>query len=521
MPLAVPRQLEQPSGGNGRSKLHSVRRVGVIDVGSNSVRMVVFDGAARSPAYFYNEKIMCGLGSELSQTGRLAPGGQQRALAALRRFALLARDMRLTSLICVATAAVREAADGKAFCRDVRKATGLTLAIAGGREEARLAAQGVMLGWPDADGVVCDIGGSSVELGEVGNRQVGHRVSAALGPLMVNRVTDCMAERAAHISREVSLLRTQFRLRPHSLYLVGGCCRVFARLDMERRQYPLRVLNEYRMSRGSVLATVEWIADKDPEDLRVRARTSPERIHLVMTAALILESLVTEFRPQEISVSGYGIREGLLYDRMPKRLRARDPLIEACIHAERSSARLPGRGNALFKFIKPLFRTASKERLRLIRAACLLHDVTWRAHPDYRAEICFDNATRANLGGLDHPGRVFLALALFHRYKNYRHDSRLCQLTTLLSPDDAGLAEIVGRAMRFGAMLAVASSEMIGSLRHQPRKGNIILSLPAAAQDIFGEVVEARFHALARAMDCKPSVQVERSYSGSTVAPAP
>ena len=124
----------------------ALERVGVVDVGSNSVRMVVFDGAARSPAYFYNEKILAGLGKGLAQTGRLNPEGRVRALAALRRFAALADGMDLPPLTCVATAAAREAADGPDFVREVERETGLKLLVIDGAEEARLSAQGVLLG---------------------------------------------------------------------------------------------------------------------------------------------------------------------------------------------------------------------------------------------------------------------------------------------------------------------------------------------------------------------------------------
>ena len=145
----------------------ALSRVGVLDVGSNSVRMVVFDGAARSPAYFFNEKVMAGLGLGLAATGRLNPEGKERALAAIKRFQRLAETMKIAPLTAVATAAVREAEDGPAFREEVWRETGLRLWVIKGDEEARLSAQGVLLGWPGAYGLVCDIGGSSMELAEL------------------------------------------------------------------------------------------------------------------------------------------------------------------------------------------------------------------------------------------------------------------------------------------------------------------------------------------------------------------
>ena len=187
-------------------------------------------------------------------------------------------------------------------------------------------------------------------------------------------------------------------------------------------------------------------------------------MELVPLACEVLREIIRILKPSEIDVSAYGIREGLLYEQMPDRLRARDPLIEAARMTELTQARIPGFGKKLFTFLEPLFKAASPDRLRLIKAACLLHDTTWRAHPDYRAEACFDNATRANLGGLDHPGRVFLGLALLHRYKNNRAGSRMEPLFRLLTEADVQDAEALGKAMRFGAMFSIGDPSEAGEL---------------------------------------------------------
>jgi exopolyphosphatase / guanosine-5'-triphosphate,3'-diphosphate pyrophosphatase len=484
----------------------ALSRVGVVDVGSNSVRMVVFDGAARSPAYFYNEKIMAGLGLGLAETNRLNPRGKERALAALKRFALLAEGMDIEPLTIVATAAVREAEDGPDFQAQVLRETGLKMNVIDGDEEARLSAQGVLLGWPEAKGIVCDIGGNSMELARIGDGKVGKRATSPLGPFRLQQVEGGAKKRQAHIEGILKDLRNQLKSEGERIYLVGGSWRVIARLDMERRNYPLTVLHEYRMTPRSVLDTIDWIAANDLAMLRARTGTGAERMELVPLACEVLRELVAIFKPSEIDISAYGIREGMLYEQMPERLRARDPLIEACRATEASQGRVPGFGKKLFAFLTPIFLGADKERIRLIKAACLLHDTTWRAHPDYRAEACFDNATRANLGGLDHPGRVFLGLALLHRYKNSRAGSRLEPLFRLLNEDQMRDAEILGKAMRFGAMFAIENPEQAGSLHWNPKKMLLELRLTERGDDLFGEVAAARFNALALAMRATPLV---------------
>ncbi|TNF18476.1 MAG: Ppx/GppA family phosphatase [Rhodobacteraceae bacterium] len=476
-------------------------RVGVVDIGSNSVRLVVFDGAARSPAYFYNEKIMCGLGAGMTVTGRLNPQGRQRALAALKRFQYLARGMDLPPLTAVATAAVRDAEDGPDFCHRVLRDCGLPIHVIDGEEEARLSAQGVLLGWPGAYGLICDIGGSSMELAEINQGKVGKCVTSPLGPLKLKDVAGGAKGRKARIKQVVEDLQARMGPQSNRLFLVGGSWRAVARIDMERRGYPLHVLHEYRMSTKSVRETARFIAASDPEELRSRCGLSAARMALVPYAIEVLKRLVQVFRPKDIAISSYGIREGLLYEQMPQRLRDRDPLIEACLFAEAKDARLPGFGRDLYDFILPLFRGANPARLRLVQAACLLHDVSWRAHPDYRAETCFDNATRANLGGLKHSERVFLGLALLHRYRNKRSGTRFETMIGLVDARQVREAEILGKAMRFGAMLWMSEGKHIGELDWRPKKKVLSLRLTEGAWPLYGEVAEARLMSLAASLE--------------------
>lgn len=493
----------------------ALSRVGVVDVGSNSVRLVVFDGAARSPAYFYNEKIMCALGAGLSESGRLNPEGRIRALSALRRFQQLARGMGLPPLSAVATAAVRDAEDGPDFCAEVLRETGLKIHVIDGREEARLSAQGVLLGWPGAYGLICDIGGSSMELAEIHDNTVGRRVTSPLGPLKLRDVKGGRRGRKAYIAEVIEQLKAEMGSQRDRLFLVGGSWRAIARIDMHRRGYPLKVLHEYRMTARDVRETARFIeaaiSAGRMDKLRSACGISGTRMSLVPFAIDVLTRLIKTFKPKDIAVSSYGIREGLLYEQMPQRLRERDPLIEASRFAEMKDARIPGFGKTLYDFVSPLFSGARHSKRRLVKAACLLHDVSWRAHPDYRAEVCFDNATRANLGGLKHSERVFLGLALLHRYSNKRQGSAFDHLYGLLDEKGQQEAEVLGRAMRFGAMLMVTGKGDIGALRWQPRKRVLHAELPEAARPLYGEVAENRLHSLGKALKAEVALSFRKS----------
>jgi exopolyphosphatase / guanosine-5'-triphosphate,3'-diphosphate pyrophosphatase len=483
-------------------------RIGVIDVGSNSVRLVVFDGMARSPAYFYNEKVLCGLGAHLSETGRLSPEGWRRALAALHRFVALASRMELSGMIAVATAAVRVATDGPAFCDQVEAETGLQLHVATGSEEARLAAKGVLLGWPGAEGLVCDMGGASMELAHVAGGEVHACGTSPLGPLQLADIAD-PARRAKEIRRQVKALRKAVSGDASRLFLVGGSWRAIARLDMERVGYPLKVLHGYEPPIPQLLQTLKWIREKDQATMSALTGTSPQRLSLVPLASEVLAELVRRIAPRRVAVSAYGLREGLLYRQMPEPMRLLDPLIEACRHMEAAAARSPGFGAALHAWLKPLYpdRTPAEDRLML--AACLLHDVNWRAHPDYRAELCFESVTRANIAGIDHAERVFLGLALLNRYKAVAPAEEVKRYGGLLPPERAAEAAVLGRAMRLGAMLSGAA---MGVLEHSTiaRRGDMLrLTLTGPAREFAGEPVERRMQTLAARLECGWEIVLE------------
>ena len=262
----------------------------------------------------------------------------------------------------------------------------------------------------------------------------------------------------------------------------------------------MTVLHEYRMTPQAVEDTVKWIGDHELQALRAKVGISNSRMELVPLASMVLRELVETFKPKELAVSSYGIREGLLYEHMSESLRARDPLLESARFTEKQMARSPGFGKKLYQFLQPLFEGVPPERDRLIRAACLLHDTAWRTHPDYRAEACFDNVTRANMAALSHPERVFLGVSLLHRYRNSRAGSAMAPLFAMLSEDELQAAEVLGKAMRFGAMFSIRDPSEAGSLKLNLKKKTLTLTLTKTGRALFGEVALARFQSLCKSL---------------------
>lgn len=480
-------------------------RVAVIDVGSNSVRLVVFDGGARAPAYFFNEKMACGLGADIAQTGRLSIEGRALALETLRRFAELARRMKVSALDAVATAAVREAGDGEEFRDEVERATGLRLRVISGEEEARLSALGVLLGEPQAEGAAADMGGASMELAQLSRGVVGSRLTLALGPQRLAGLSGAALK--ARIDAEIERAAETITLAGGVLYVVGGSWRSVAKLKMARSGHPLQVLQGYRIDAAEAVELCAWIAEQTPEALRGVADISVGRAATAPVAAQVLRALIERLKPAALSVSAFGLREGLYFERLPDLVRRRDPLLDACALLERGQARFAGFGEELAAWIEPMTALFPLAERRLARGACLLNDVNWRAHPDYRAISCFETVTRGNLAGIDHAGRVFIGLALMHRYGGGVRSADADAALTLLSTDQAQRAKALGKAMRLGAMISASTPGALAQARLDVDDAAITLTLGPSLDALNGALVSRRLEALADALALAPQIE--------------
>lgn len=466
---------------------------------------MVYYGAKRAPLQFFNEKVVCGLGRGLARSGKLHPQGRKRALNAIRRFVGIARRMGAYKIHTVATAAVRNASDGADFCDDVLLNADLTLRVVSGSEEGILSGLGVFYCRPEAHGLVCDMGGSSMELAQIGDGQVKSSNTSNLGPLQLQNFAG--NETALTNEIETQLTGLIQNIEPQdTLYMIGGTIRAIASLDMAQKNYPLSVLNEYRLPSADLIELLHWIQSVDVDAIAATGVVSTDRLKYVHIVARVVLRLIEKVIPQHVIFSSCGIREGLLYENMPARIQRRDPLIEACQFFEESDARFKEFGTTLFSWVLPLFAADDDARKRLIWAACLLHDVTWKAHTDYRAEVSFDYVTRSNLVGLNHEERIFLAVALIHRYKNKPSVDKLDELNVLLSDADKTQAEILGRAMRLGAMLGGPDVAHMGRLKVKGERLELLLDEQSA--DLMGEVVERRLQSLAKALGKTSKIRI-------------
>lgn len=463
------------------------------------MRLVVYAGPPRIPTPIFNEKVLAGLGVGLDETGRLDSFAREVALAALRRFKLLIGHMKVRQTHVVATAAIRDAEDGAEFVEELNE-IGFECEVLTAEEEAYLAGEGVLSGIPEAEGIVGDLGGGSLELVHVGSGKSSDGISLPLGVLRLDPSNN--GERRARRTLKSAIRDAGLReiSRGHPFYMVGGSWRALARIDMFATNFPLPITHQYRMKPGRAHELRKLLRALDP---RLASAAAPPRLATSPQSAMLLDLLVEELSPSQLVVSTYGIREGLLYSKLKASVRRVDPLIEEARDAAGSEHRFGQHGDLLEQWIAPVFEDKTEMR-RLRLAACLLADVAWQANPGFRAGRGIEMALHGNWVAVNPAGRVIMAQALSSNFgRDSLPDARLGQLC---KDGQLKRAHCWGLAMRLGQRLSGGVASVLRKTKLTANDGKLTLLVKKGEEGLIGDAVERRLGRLAEAIGCEPRI---------------
>jgi exopolyphosphatase/guanosine-5'-triphosphate,3'-diphosphate pyrophosphatase len=470
--------------------------VGIIDIGSNSVRFVAYGGAARVPSVLFNEKVMAALGRGLAKDGKLDEEAMERTLQALARFRRIAYEMGLKRLHSVATAAVRDASNGPQFLRKIA-AIGLKTRLLPGTEEAELSGFGVISAIPRANGVVADLGGGSLELIGVARGAAGEGISLPIGVLRIGLNPD-KADLAKIIRGGLRDSRLKNAAKDKSLYLVGGSFRALALLDLKTLGHPLPIVHHHRILPERLRDLRDILGSLDHGELKKLTGISTSRIPTLPAAVSVLETMIDVLGPQRVTVSTFGLREGLLYRDLDQETRAEDPLLAAALEVGERLGRFGDHGAEIDAWMDPLFphETGDMQRLRL--AACLLGDIAWNAHPDYRAERAVDMAIHGNWVGIDAHGRAVLGRALCSAFGGDGGFNG--RLAALLRPGEEEQVIAWGRALRLAQRLSGGTETLLRKTSIVLEPEGVILSVRNKYRELYSDAVERRLKQLAKSL---------------------
>src|ERR1700758_194403 len=484
--------------------------IAVIDIGSNSVRLVVYEGLTRSPTEIFNEKALCGLGREVQSTKLLAADAVQHALATLKRFRALCQTMGVKKTLAFATAACRDAKNGPAFIKLAEATIGTEIDVLSGAREAELTALGVVSGLHLPDGVVGDLGGGSLELVDVHNTHARHGLTRPLGGLALADISAKSLKKAEKfVKKSLSGLPVLKSCEDRNFYAVGGTWRSLARLHMWQTGYPLHVMHGYAIPADEAQEFARLVHRVDVDTLANIEVVNSARRPLLPYAALVLEYILRVGSPRQVVFSALGIREGLLFSLLKNKEKEKDALIEAAQHLNQLRSRSPRHGEELIAWTDKFMATSgldeTAEERRLRHAACLLADIGWRAHPDYRGEQSLNIIAHGGFSGIDHQGRAYLALAVFFRHVGLVMDDELSpRLRELVSTRMLARARVLGAALRLAYVIAAAMPGVLPETSLAVERHRLALRLPGEFAALNGERITNRLRSLARLIGREP-----------------
>ena len=498
--------------------------VGVIDVGSNSVRLVLYERASRAPTVLFNEKVLAALGEGLAEAGRLSDEAMTRALTAIRRFIVLSRDADAKGLTIVATAAARVARNGPDFMREIEKVTGVPVRVLDGREEAEMAANGVLCGFWRPDGVVGDLGGGSLELIDIADDKLGAGESYPLGTLRLKGDAKGSIQRAAGLVDEALAASRQLPLLAgRAFYAVGGTWRSLVRLHMATVGYPISVMHHYSVPAAEMAAFCDRVIADGLEAFGEAAVVSKGRRGLLAWGAVVLKEIIECGRPDAVVASALGVREGLVYGSLSPEERQRDPLLLASEELAILRARSPQNTTELIEWTAHVFdavgiRETEDER-RLRAAACLMSDIGWRAHPDYRGDQAIAIISNVALYGIDHPGRGYLAAAIHDRYGGMADGASRPAAEVLCPPRLAQRAKVLAAAFKVAYVLAPGIAGILPRTKVEVENDRLLLWLPEELAALDGERPRRRFRRLAKLVNLEGAIVTGSERRGQARAP--
>lgn len=484
---------------NGKRNREKPRAI--VDIGSNTIRMVVYGDPPRAPHILHNEKMVARLGRDLSKTGKIPTDAAELGLDVLRRFARLIEELRIEDVEAVATAAVRDASNGAAFLDKVRK-LGFEPRLLSGKEEAQASADGVLGAFPGARGVVADLGGGSLELMEIAQGERGAGTTLPLGTLRLPSLPAKKGKKAA-IAKIVG--KAEFCApQGQTLYLVGGTLRAFGRLAMIEMKSPLEDPHGFTLEAGDARRIARRFARRETDKIRGIGEISSSRREMINDASALVGALLSQFQPDRVVFSAWGLREGLLMRRLPRELRVQDPLLSSVADyaARRGVTAHVGAMVAGWIAGLPGARAEGTERLRLVTAMLAL--ASQRLEPNIRRRHAYDWALHKRWIGLSPADRAKLAAALLAQTGRTKLPDELSQLT-----GKAELSEGVawGLAIRLLRRLGSASlSSVVGSsLRIEEKR--VVLAISPETMSLCGPGTDEDLSALAGHLGLTPAIE--------------
>ncbi len=478
-----------------------MKRIAFIDLGSNSVRFVITEVADNgSYSLLYQQKESIRLSEGLSGNNLLTEEAMYRALQALKAFSQMAKTMNATLVKAIATAAVRQAENADQFIRRVEEETGISLHCISGLEEARLGFLGVINTIAVNDCILFDLGGASIEITLVKNRNIKKSTSIPLGALTLTEQFQKGKEMTPQeYSRMVRTIREQLKkeawIKDVSLPVIGigGTVRNLAKVKQRKDNYPLPKLHNYEMTPEDINTLLKDFKGKSLEERQNISGLSADRADIIIAGTAMIAELLSYTKAKQLLVSGCGLREGLFYDFYGEYF-SRDPRLEdILLHSTKNFQRsLPTTDQAHINhisylsdllFTKLISLHGCKKRMRdLLQVAAILHDtgktINYYSHSRHSAYIIINSP----LYGLSHKEQAMCAFIAGWSHGINNSLTRSFSFSKLLSSEDVRDIKKISTLLALAEALDESHNQIVSSLSCKISGESVVFTLTTSTE---------------------------------------
>jgi exopolyphosphatase/guanosine-5'-triphosphate,3'-diphosphate pyrophosphatase len=485
-----------------------INKEAIIDLGSNSIRMLIYDNLLNSQIPIFNEKAICELGKNLDKTGKLDPKGSDFALSVLQRFKRILSNLKVKKFKIIGTAAIREATDSKLFVAKVKKILKKKVQVLTGIEEAENSALGVIIGFQRVNGVVVDLGGGSLEIARVEKNIIYEKISLPLGVLRLfnqpKRNKDKINSIISFYLNKIEWLR---KGKTKNLYLCGGTWRTLLNAHIFKTNYPLSILHQYKLPAIEALKFSNRLSSVKLIKSEKLVGVTKSRTNYIPIGSYILSSLIKICDPSNILCSVSGVREGSLINKAYLNILKKDSLNRSVHFIALKKGDFGENYIKLYNFLKKIFPNKDENfPFRLLLPACSLSNFDWGLGTYQRAELVFHEVINSPILKLSHNDRIKLGLVSFWRHCSTKYYPDL-EFLKLLSNSEITACRRIGAALRFASSISVISSIFYEKIKiYVANEKTLILKVPKKYSQVISNQVQKRLKSLAEEMNLKQEI---------------
>ena len=430
-------------------------KIAVIDIGSNSIRLVIFDRYGRYPYPLFNERITCQLGANLQQTKMLREDRIDHALETLKRFSRIVKTADLGSVHAIATAAARQAVNAKDFLDPAEKILKNNIRVLSGKEEALLVAQGLLANIPKANGIIGDLGGGSLELIRVKKGIISDAISLNFGHLSGGNIKE--------LSEKIRSFKWNNDGTEEYFYGVGGSFRALGLAYKYKRKYPIDLLHGLSIP----IKKTNRILNKIIKTKGTMKGLPLSRKETMSNAANIIKTVLKETITNNIMICGTSVRDGVVLNALDTSKTKTDPLLITCKEIAKQTERFSGLSGSLEKLLQPLIKIGNKDDLeRLLKAACYLSDISWNEYSNSRSFLAAERILLLPINSITHRERAWLSNTLFYRYaRQFEIDKFPFDFSSVLEKNDQYTSRTLGLALRFAMTISAGLPKLLKNVK--------------------------------------------------------